>query len=127
MRRLKTPVDVLTSKKTPRNSGWFTLRLKRLPTKNRATVASEVALKMSRASMRWCESRLDSYRPKKENRECQSKSSPANSTKLRTEICMERNSASEKAPKLRRLATAATMSDPTRSATSENLKRLNRM
>src|SRR5438874_9138946 len=68
-RRLRTAVDVLTSQNKERKLGWFTLRLKRLPTKNSTTVASEVAAKTWRASVLLRERRLDSYRPTKRSEE----------------------------------------------------------
>src|SRR5438067_7159259 len=114
-RRLRTAVDVLTSQNKERKLGWFTLRLKRLPTKNSTTVASEVAAKTWRASVLLRERRLDSYRPTKENRECQIRSRLANRKKFRTETRKDRNCASEVAPALCRLATAAARNEPTSS------------
>src|SRR4029077_8000307 len=92
------------------------------PTKKRPTVAREVAFETSMASMRWRESRLDSYRPKEENRECQSTIRAVNSAKLRTEVRIARNSVSETAPRLLRTGREATMNEPARSAISKNLK-----
>ena len=125
-RRLNRTVPVLTDQNRPRNLGLEILGMKKLPTTKSATVASEVASKTSTASVCWPQSRLDSYRSRKENNACQSTTRAVNSTKLRTEIRMARNSAKEIALMPLRLGREATRKEPTRSVESKSLNRIKR-
>src|ERR1700719_225734 len=97
-----------------------------MPSSSSTKVPSEVAFRTSRSSRCWLENRLDSYSPKQRNSKCHSKSRQAKSTKLRTEIRMDRKSDSEVAPTSLRLGIAAAMKEPTKSPRSKSLNRLKR-
>jgi len=109
-----------------RDSGLIILGTKILPTRKRATVASEVACKTSIASVYRRGSRLDSYSSKKANSPCQIATRVMKSTKLRTEVRIARNLVTEIALTVRRRVMEAATREPTKNVKSKSLNRIDR-